>query len=102
MDRPPRAPRYAKLPGVIGFVLLLTGLAAATYGVWRSYAAARSALVPLVREGDPTRTLIEATRPLRSRTRVRIVARNVALSLGWMVVAMYGLYLATVGASVAP
>jgi type IV secretory pathway TrbF-like protein len=82
---------------VIGFVLLLTGLAAATYGAWRSYVAARSALVPLVREGDPTRRLIEATRPVHVRTRVRVVARNVALSLGWMVVAMYGLYLATVG-----
>jgi hypothetical protein len=85
---------------VIGTVLLLTGLAAAAYGVWRSYVAARSAVLPLVREGDPTRTLIEATRPLHTRSRVRLAARHVALSMGWMVVAMYGLYLATVGMAV--
>ena len=54
-------------------------------------------MLPLVREGDPTRTLIDATRPLHGRTRVRIAARNVALALGWLVVAMYGLFLATVG-----
>ncbi len=55
--------------------------------------AARSAVLPLVREGDPTRTLIEATRPVHDRSRVRIAARNVALSLAWMCIAMYGLYL---------
>lgn len=85
---------------MIGLVLLFTGLGAVCYGAWRSYAAARSAVLPLVRQGDPTRTLIEATRPVHARSRVRIAARNVALSLGWMVVAMYGLYLVTVGAAV--
>ena len=86
---------------MIGAVLLATGLAAAMYGVWRSYVAARSAVLPLVREGEPTRTLVDATRPLHGRTRVRSAARNIALALGWLVVAMYGLLLATVG-SVAP
>ena len=83
-----------------GLVLLLAGFAAAVYGGWRSYVAARWAVLPLVREGDPTRTLIEATRPVRERSRVRIAARNVALSLAWMCLAMYGLYLVTVGAAV--
>ncbi|HEY6569828.1 MAG TPA: hypothetical protein VIZ22_06035 [Candidatus Limnocylindrales bacterium] len=87
---------------MIGGVLLATGLAAAMYGAWRSYVAARSAVLPLVREGDPTRTLIDATRPLHNRTRVRMAARNVAIAIGWMVVAMYGLLLATVGSAAQP
>ncbi len=79
-------------------VLLVTGLSAATYGGWRGYVAARSALVPLVRDGDPTRTLIEATRPIHARTRIRIAARNVVFAVGWLTVSMYGLFLATVSA----
>ena len=82
---------------MIGGILLATGLAIAAYGVWRSYVAARSAILPLVREGDPTRSLIDATRPLHSRTRFRTAARNVAIALGWIAVSMYGVFLATVG-----
>ena len=78
-------------------VPLVAGLAAATYAAWRSYVAARSAIAPLIREGDPTRTLIEGTRPVYTRSRVRIAVRNVAVSLGWLVVAMYGLFLASAG-----
>ena len=78
-------------------VPLVAGLAAATYAAWRSYVAARSAVAPLIREGDPTRTLIEGTRPVYTRSRVRIAVRNVAVSLGWLVVAMYGLFLASAG-----
>ena len=46
-------------------VILLTfcGLVALVVGGWRSYSIARQALGPLVREGDPTRTAIEAARP---------------------------------------
>ena len=75
----------------------VAGLAAATYAARRSYVAARSAIAPLIREGDPTRTLIEGTRPVYTRSRVRIAVRNVAVSLGWLVVAMYGLFLASAG-----
>jgi hypothetical protein len=82
---------------VIEGVPLVAGLAAATYGAWRSYTATRSALMPLVREGDPTRTLIEATRPVYSRGRVRMALRNVGVALLWLCVAMYGLFLATAG-----
>jgi hypothetical protein len=78
-------------------VPLVAGLAAATYAAWRSYVAARSALLPLIRQGEPTRTLIDATRPVYSRTRVRMAIRNVALSLAWLTVAMYGLFLASAG-----
>jgi hypothetical protein len=80
-----------------GPVLLLSGVFAIVYGSWRGYLAARSALVPFIREGDETRTLIEAARPVHARTRVRFAARRVGLSLAWLGVAMYGLYLATVG-----
>jgi hypothetical protein len=55
---------------------------------------------PLEREGDPTRTLIEAGRPIHARTRVRLAARHVLLAIGWLTVALYGMYLATVGSAV--
>jgi hypothetical protein len=78
-------------------VLVISGLFAVVYGTWRGYAAARQAVLPLVREGDETRTLIEATRPVHERSRVRLAARHAGLSMMWLGMAMYGLYLATVG-----
>jgi hypothetical protein len=78
-------------------VLVMSGLFAMAYGSWRGYVAARSALVPLLREGDPTRTLIETARPIHARARVRLAVRHVLFALGWLAVAMYGMYLATVG-----
>ena len=90
-----RTPRWgpkARGPGrlcqtwaVFEGVPLVAGLAGATYAAWRSYVAARAALLPLVREGEPTRTLIEATRPVHARTRVRIAARQRGrlASAGW-------------------
>jgi hypothetical protein len=82
-------------------VLVVSGLVALGVGSWRGYAAARGALLPLVREGDPTRTLIETTRPLHARARVRLAARHVVLALAWLCVAMYGLYLLTAGVGTA-
>jgi hypothetical protein len=82
---------------MVGAVLVVCGLIAVAIGSWRGYAAARSALLPLVRAGDPTRTLIETTRPLHARARVRLAARHVALALAWLCIAMYGLYLFTAG-----
>ena len=78
-------------------VMLAAGAFLAAWGSWRGYASARAALMPLVREGDPTRTLIDATRPVHARTRVRVMARNVLLAVGWLTLAMYGLFLATLG-----
>ena len=80
-----------------GAVLVISGVFALVYGSWRGYVAARQAVLPLVRQGDETRTLIEAARPVHERSRVRVAARHVGLSLVWLGVAMYGLYLATVG-----
>jgi hypothetical protein len=85
---------------MLGTVLILSGLFAITYGASRGYVAARSSLLPLVRDGDPTRTLIEATRPRYARMRVRTAARRVLEAMLWLVVAMYGLYLASVGLTV--
>ncbi len=85
---------------MLGALLVLSGLVALVYGSWRGYHAARSALAPLVRDGEPTRNLIEAGRPILGRARVRVAVRHVVQSVGWLAIAMYGLYLATVGLTV--
>ena len=85
---------------MIGAILLLSGVFAIVYGSWRGYVAARSAMLPFVREGDETRSLVEAAQPVHERARVRYAIRHVGLSLFWLGVAMYGLYLATVAMAV--
>jgi hypothetical protein len=81
-------------------VLVLSGLAVIVVGTWRGFAAARLALGPLIHEGDPTRTLIEAGRPVFLRSRVRSFARHFVTALAWLAVALYGLFLTSVGTSV--
>jgi hypothetical protein len=73
------------------------GIVAVVIGGWRSYAMAREALGPVAHQGDPTRTALEAGRPILERTRVRRFLRRVAISLAWLLVAGYGLYLVAVG-----
>jgi hypothetical protein len=85
---------------MLSAVLIATGLFATAWGCWRGYAAARAALVPLLREGEPTRALVDAARPVHARTRVRVAARNVLVAILWLGVAMYGLFLATAGMGV--
>jgi hypothetical protein len=80
-----------------GAVLVVSGVFAIVYGSWRGLAAARQAVLPLVREGDETRTLIEAARPVHERPRVRLAARHAGLSLMWLGVGIYGLCLVVVG-----
>jgi hypothetical protein len=80
-----------------GVVLVWAGVFLAFLGTWRGYAAARAALVPLVRDGDPTRSLVDATRPVHARVRVRLAVRNAVTAVLWLGIAMYGMYLATVG-----
>ncbi len=82
---------------MLSAILIATGLIATAWGCWRGYAAARTSLVPLLRQGEPTRTLVDAARPVHARIRVRLAARNVLLAVAWLGVAMYGLYLTTVG-----
>ncbi len=75
------------------FVLQLCGLIAVVIAAARSYAATREAVGPLVHDGDPTRTALEATRRITDRPRVRLFARRLGVALGWLAVAMYGLFL---------
>jgi hypothetical protein len=82
---------------MLSAVLVATGLFLTVYGSLRGYVAARAALQPLGRGGEPTRTRVDAARPLLARTRVRGAARHLGLALAWLAIAMYGLYLATVG-----
>jgi hypothetical protein len=84
---------------MVSAILVLSGLFATVYGMSRGYLAARGALLPLLREGEPTRTLIEAGRPIHARSRVRVALRRIAISIGWLAIALYGMYLATVGAA---
>jgi hypothetical protein len=83
----------------MGIVLIGSGLIAAAIGVWRGYSAARLALAPLVHDGEPTRTAVEAGRPVLARPRVRLFARRVAESLVWTLLAFYGLFMISVGAA---
>jgi hypothetical protein len=78
-------------------ILTVSGLVTLAFGAWRSWRAARGALGFLVHDGDPTRTALEAARPMHARFRVRLFARQVIVAVGWLLVAMYGLYLASVG-----
>jgi len=75
------------------FVLQLCGVIAVVIAASRSYAATREAVGPLVHDGDPTRTAIEATRRITDRPRVRLFARRLGVALGWLAVTMYGLFL---------
>jgi hypothetical protein len=85
---------------VAALVLILTGTFALAWGLVRGYLAARIALSSLVGDGEPTRSLIESSRPVYARARVRATARRVASSVLWLTVAMYGLFLVTVGLEV--
>jgi hypothetical protein len=85
---------------VPAFVLILTGTFALAWGLVRGYVCARAALQPLVSDGEPTRRLIESTKPVYERTKVRTSVRSAVSAVVWLVVAMYGLFLMTVGVEV--
>jgi hypothetical protein len=74
-------------------VLQVCGVIAVVIAASRSYAATREAVGPFVHDGDPTRSAIEATRRITDRPRVRLFARRLAVAIGWLAVAMYGLFL---------
>jgi hypothetical protein len=85
---------------VAALVLILTGTYALAWGLVRGYLSARAALTPLVTDGEPTRSLIEASKPVYARTRVRTSVRCAVSAVVWLSVAMYGLFLTTVGLEV--
>jgi hypothetical protein len=85
----------------MGPTLLVCGVAAAVIGTFRSYGAARAAIGPLVHPGDATRTAVDRERPILARARVRLAVGRLGQAVVWLVVALYGLYLASVGSAVA-
>src|SRR5256885_12637152 len=60
----------------MGFLLVGCGLTALMIGAWRGYALTREAVAPFVHAGDPTRSAIEAARPVHARLRGRLFARR--------------------------
>jgi len=79
-------------PVATGVILVASGLVLAGMGLWRSYLMAREAVAPLTHQGDPTRSRIESLRPLPLRPKVRTAAARTLVSIGWLAVALYGLY----------
>ena len=71
----------------------MSGVIALVIGTWRGYANARLVVAPMVHPSEPTRTALEATQPVAERTRLRRAARNLVAAVGWLVLAMYGLFL---------
>jgi hypothetical protein len=84
----------------MSLVLTTCGFVLAAIGTWSGYRSARDAVAPVVEEGDPTRSAIDAARPVHARPAVRRFARSVVVSIGWLVVAMYGLFLVSAGSVV--
>ena len=100
MDRACARARLCEDGAVAALVLILTGTYALAWGLVRGYLSARAALLPIVTEGEPTRSLIEASKPVYARTRIRASVRSAAIAVAWLTVAMYGLFLTTVGLEV--
>lgn len=78
---------------------ILTGSGVVLFGaaVARAYAASRAAIGPVVNPEEPTRAAIDAARPLVARSRVRRFVRSTVVAGAWLVLAGYGLFLASVG-----
>jgi hypothetical protein len=80
----------------MSIVLVACGVTLAGVGAWRGYRSTRAALLPL-HEGDPTRTMIDAARPIHARMGVRRAARAAVGGLAWLTVALYGVVMAQAG-----
>jgi hypothetical protein len=84
----------------MGLLLTTCGLVLAGIGTWSGYRNARDAVAPAAHEGDPTRSAIDAARPVYARPAVRRFARSAMVAVGWLVLALYGLFLASTGSVV--
>ncbi len=84
----------------MGFLLIACGLVLAGVGTWSGYRNARDAISPAAHEGDPTRSAIDAARPLHARPSVRRFARSAAVAVVWLALALYGLFLVSTGSLV--
>ena len=78
---------------MVGIVMEVCGFILVTIGGWRSYAMVLEAMQPIADDGDPTRMALEASRPAPLRPKVRTLARRIAVSIGWLVLASFGVYL---------
>ncbi len=81
----------------MGFLLTTCGVILAGIGTWSGYRNARDVISPTGRQSDPTRSAIDAAQPLRARIAVRRFARSAAFAVGLLVLALYGLFLASTG-----
>jgi hypothetical protein len=79
----------------MGFLRTTCGVIVAEIGTWSGYRNARDAIAPTGRQGDPSRSAIDAARPLYARIAVRRFARSAVFAVGWLVLALYGLSLAS-------
>jgi hypothetical protein len=77
----------------VSSALAISGVFLVVVGSWRGYAAARTAIGPFLHEGESTRTAVEATQRLTERARLVLAVRRTGLAIGWLVIAMYGLFL---------
>ena len=77
----------------VALVLGASGLVLTVVGLMRSYVVARTALAPLIHQGDPTRAAVEALRPLPFRPKFRTVLTRALVSMAWLGLSLYGLYL---------
>ncbi len=84
----------------MGLLLVTCGLVLAGVGTWSGYRSAREAVAPAAHPGDPTRTAIDAARPPHVRPAARRFARSATIAVGWLVLALYGLFLASTGSVV--
>jgi hypothetical protein len=82
----------------VGIVLVGCGTFAVVIGLVRGYVAARSAVGSFVHAAGSSRPPTDAGRPVRVPTAVRRTLRSVVLAVGWLMVALYGLFLASAGA----
>ena len=82
---------------LLAVVAVLCGVIVAVGATAASYDHVRSAVRPLLEDGEPTRAAIDATRPFAARTRVRLFARHAGRAVAWLVVVLYGLGLAAAG-----
>jgi len=54
-----------------------------------------------IARGAESRSLVEAAQPVHRRSCVRLFARRTLTALGWILIALYGAYVATVGLELA-
>jgi hypothetical protein len=72
----------------------------ARIGTRSGYCEARNAIAPTGRQGNPTCSAIDAAGPLHARIAMRCFARSDAFAVGWLVLALDGLFPAPSGSLV--